>query len=59
VVKGGAGDILKNIIGGGQQPAPSSAHENSTGEKESNTEDPLKKATDKLLKKGLGDLFSK
>ncbi len=57
--KGGAGDILKNIIGGGQQPAPSSAHENSTGEKESNTMDPLKKATDKLLKKGLGDLFSK
>jgi len=57
--KGGAGDILKNIIGGRQQPAPSSVHENSTGEKESNTQDPLKKATNQLLKKGLGDLFSK
>jgi AsmA protein len=58
--KGGAGDILKNIIGGGQQPAPYSAQENRTDEKESNTPvDPLKKATDKLLKKGLGDLFSK
>ena len=57
--KGGAGDILKNIIGGGGQPASSSGPENSTGETENNTGDPLKKATDKLLKKGLGNLFSK
>lgn len=57
--KGGAGDILKNIIGGGGQPVSSSGPENSTGETENNTGDPLKKATDKLLKKGLGNLFSK
>ena len=55
--KGGAGDILKNIIGSSQQSAPSSPLENSIGEKEKNS-DPLKKAADKLLKKGLGALFS-
>ena len=45
--KGGAGDILKNIIGGSSQqaaPSPTDNPDNNNG-------------TENLIKKGLGNLF--
>ncbi len=56
--KGGAGNILKNIMGSGQQSDSSSKTENSP-EGDNKVGDPLNNAANKLIKKGLGNLFSK